>query len=85
LAAAISVPVAILLVALWLIQLRSHDRSLSRAAPVLVAVVLILASTFAPWTELVTGVVLAALVAVQVTRGSWAPEHHTPVEAQSAR
>lgn len=83
-AAALSVPVAILLVALWLIQLRSHDRSLIRAAPVLGAVVLILASTFAPWTELVTGLVLAALVSVQVTRGSWAP-HHAPSEAQSVR
>ncbi len=69
-AAAITVPVAILLVAMWLIQLRSSVGSRRQAAPVFGAVLVVAASTFLPWTELVTGLVLAAFVAVQVTRSA---------------
>lgn len=69
-AAAITVPVAVLFVALWLIQLRAHDGSLRRAAPLILAVVLVLAATLLPYPELLTGVVLAALVATQVIRSA---------------
>lgn len=63
---AVTAPVAILLITLWAIHLRHHDASPRTWAPFLGAVVLILASTATPVPELITGIVLAALVAVEL-------------------
>jgi low temperature requirement protein LtrA len=61
--AAVTVPVAVYLVALWLLHLRPHSvRGLHRyVTPI--AAALILAATFAPAAVLVTGLIMAGLVA----------------------
>jgi low temperature requirement protein LtrA len=63
---AVTVPVAVLLIMLWALHLRHHDGSPRTWAPFLGAVVLILASTATPVPELITGLVLAVLVAVEI-------------------
>lgn len=63
---AVTVPVAVLLIMLWALHLRRHDASPRTWAPFLGAVVLILASTATPVPELITGLVLAVLVAVEL-------------------
>ncbi|MFC7622633.1 low temperature requirement protein A [Microlunatus sp. GCM10028923] len=63
---AVTVPVAVLLIMLWALHLRRHDSSPRTWAPFLAAVVLILASTATPVPELITGIVLAVLVAVEI-------------------
>ncbi len=63
---AVTVPIAILLIMLWLIHLRHHDASVRTWGPFFGAAVLILAGTASPAPELVAGVVLAVLVAVEI-------------------
>ncbi|SDU97179.1 Low temperature requirement protein LtrA [Microlunatus sagamiharensis] len=63
--AAVTVPVAVLLLAMWVVHLRLHDRSWRTAVPFVGAAALVLASTPLPVSELVTGAVLAALVVVE--------------------
>lgn len=60
-----TVPVAVLLLAMWVVHLRLHDRSWRTAVPFVGAAALVLASTPLPVSELVTGAVLAALVVVE--------------------
>lgn len=62
----ITVPVAALLAALWLVHLRGHDPSARTAAPFGAAVLLILAGTFTPFAELTTGLIVLVLLAVEV-------------------
>lgn len=64
--AAVTVPVALLVALIWLVQLRGHDPSVRTALPFGVAVVLVLSGTLTPVPELVAGVVVAVLLAVEV-------------------
>lgn len=63
---AVTVPAAVLLITLWAIHLRHHDASPRTWGPFLGAVVLILLGTATPVPELVAGLVLALLVAVEI-------------------
>lgn len=65
-AAAVTIPVAVLMVALWFLQLRRHDPSLRAGLPFAVAVALVLAATFTPVPELFAGLVVVALVVTEV-------------------
>ncbi len=65
-AALVTGPVAVLLVALWLVHLRRHDPSPRTAVPFLGAVLLLIGTTFTPVPELLTGVICALLVVVEV-------------------
>jgi low temperature requirement protein LtrA len=65
-AAAVTVPIAVLLAALWFIQLRRHDPSMRAGLPFAAAIVLVLATTFTEVPEVLAGLVLAALVVVEV-------------------
>ena len=78
--AAVTVPVAVLLLAMWAIHLRLHDPSWRAALPFVVTAGIVLASTPLPFSELLTGVVLAVLVAFE-TRFAGAParEHAADV------
>jgi low temperature requirement protein LtrA len=62
----LTVPVAALLVALWAIHLRGHDPSARIAVPFGLAVLLILASTFTAYPEVITGLVLVVLLVIEV-------------------
>ena len=64
--AAVTVPVAVLLSSIWLVQLRRGDTSVRAAAPFVVAAVLVLLGTLTPVPELVAGVVAALLLVVEV-------------------
>ena len=63
--AAVTVPVAILLVAMWAVRLRLHDASWRTGLPFFGAAAVVLASTPLPFSELLTGAVLAVLVVVE--------------------
>ncbi|SEQ93796.1 low temperature requirement protein A [Microlunatus flavus] len=63
--AAVTVPVAVLLLAMWAVHLRLHDRTWLNAVPFFAAAAVVLASTPLEVSELVAGAVLAVLVAVQ--------------------
>ena len=65
-AAGITVPVAILVAAMWAVHLRQHDESRLRAVLMGAAALAVLASTLTPLPELATGLLLAALVTVMV-------------------
>jgi low temperature requirement protein LtrA len=69
-AAAVTVPVAALVAAIWLFQLRGHDPGLRTAVPFGIAVLLVLAGTLTPVPELCAGLVVAALLAVEVRRAA---------------
>ncbi|MQA10774.1 MAG: low temperature requirement protein A [Pseudonocardiaceae bacterium] len=60
--ATVTVPVAVFLLVLWLLQLRPHHTGRAHQALPPVTAVLVLASTITPQPVLVTGVLLAALV-----------------------
>jgi low temperature requirement protein LtrA len=64
--ATVTVPVAVLVATIWLIQLRRHDASARTAVPFGVAVLLVLAGTLTPVPELCAGLVVAVLLAVEV-------------------
>lgn len=63
---AVTIPVAVLLIMLWLIHLRHHDASVRTWGPFFGAAALILAGTATPVPELVAGIVIAVLVAVEI-------------------
>jgi low temperature requirement protein LtrA len=63
--AAVTVPVAVLLVAMWAVHLRLHDASWRTGVPFFGAAGIVLASTPLPFSELLTGAVLAVLVVVE--------------------
>jgi low temperature requirement protein LtrA len=65
-AGAVTVPIAVLLATLWFIQLRRHDPTFRAALPFAVAIVLVLAATSTVIPEVLAGLVLAALVVVEV-------------------
>lgn len=55
------------------LQVREHDRSIRTAAPFGVAVLAVLVSTFTPYPELITGVLCALLLAVEIRLASLTP------------
>jgi low temperature requirement protein LtrA len=65
-AATVTIPVALFLLALWFLQIRPHRAGPLSTALFPVAAVLVLAASFVGQAVLVTGVVLAVLVAVAV-------------------
>ncbi len=65
-AAAVTVPVAVLIASMWFIQIRRHDPTGLSIIPFSVAVGLVLAATFTSIPELLTGLVCAALLAVEL-------------------
>ena len=75
-AAAVTVPIAVLMAALYLLQLRQHDPSPRAGLPFSIAIALVLACTFSAFPELLAGLVLAALLVTelrQVARTSAVP------------
>ena len=75
-AAAVTVPIAVLMAALYLIQLRQHDPTPRAGLPFLIAIVLVLACTLSALPELLAGLVLAALLVTelrQVARAAAVP------------
>lgn len=80
--AAVTVPVAVLLLAMWAVHLRLHDPSRRAGLPFFGAAALVLAVTPLPFSELLAGVVLAVLVVVETRSAAAAgplsgpePEH----------
>ena len=71
--AAVTVPVAVLLLAMWAVHLRLHDPSWRAALPFFATAAIVLASTALPFCELVTGVALAVLVAVETRLAARSP------------
>jgi low temperature requirement protein LtrA len=59
-------PVAAFLAALWLVSIRMHDRSVRTVGPFALAVLLSVAATFVPYSELWVGIVCVALLAVEL-------------------
>ncbi len=72
-AAVLTVPVAVLLAAIWFLQLRRHDSSLRTVGPFGLAIPAVLASTFSPFPELIVGLVCALLLAVEIRVAGLAP------------
>jgi low temperature requirement protein LtrA len=67
-AAAFTIPVALFLLAVWALQLRPHHLGRWPSAVVPAAAALVLAATLSPEPVLVTGLLVAAMIAVtQVT------------------
>lgn len=64
--AAVTVPVAVILAALWFIHIRLHDSSARTLAPFAITVVVVLGGTFTAVPELVAGLACAALLAVEL-------------------
>lgn len=64
--AAVTIPVAVLLAALWFIHIRLHDASMRTLAPFAIAAAVVLAGTYTPVPELVAGLACAALLAAEL-------------------
>jgi low temperature requirement protein LtrA len=62
-AAAVTIPVALLLGSMWFLNVRPIDASPRVAAPFLTAVVLIIVATWLPAPELLAGLIVAGLLA----------------------
>lgn len=65
-AGALTVPIAVLMAALWFIQLRRHDPSRRAGLPFAVAIVLVLCCTFTAVPELLAGLLVAALLVIEL-------------------
>jgi low temperature requirement protein LtrA len=65
-AAVVTVPVAVLLAAMWKICVHLYDQSGRTASAYAVAVVLVLCSTVTPVPELLTGIICAGLLAFEL-------------------
>ncbi|WP_204911127.1 low temperature requirement protein A [Microlunatus spumicola] len=75
--AAVTVPVAVLLLAMWAVHLRLHDGSRRTALPFFGAAVVVLLGTPLPFSELLAGAVLAVLVVLETRLAGEEP----PLEA----
>ena len=73
-----TVPVAVLLVAMWAVHLRLHDPSRRTGLPFFGAAALVLAGTPLPFSELFAGAVLAVLVVVETRFAAAAPPEPDP-------
>jgi low temperature requirement protein LtrA len=85
---AVTVPTAVLVAAIWLVQLRRHDPSARTSVPFGLAAVLVLLGTLPPLPELVAGAVVAALVMVEVRLAAaqgTAPDAQGSVASSSSR
>ncbi len=65
-AAVLTGAVAVLLASIWFLQLRGHDPSIRTVLPFGLAVVAVLAATFTPYPELLSGLICALLLAVEI-------------------
>lgn len=65
-AGAVTVPIAVLMGALYVIQLRPHDPSLRAALPFAIAIVLVLLATVTQFPELLAGLVVVALLVTEL-------------------
>ncbi len=65
-AAAVTLPIAVLMTALYVLQLHQHDRSARAALPFAIAIVLTLACTFTSFPELFAGLVVVALLVTEL-------------------
>jgi low temperature requirement protein LtrA len=65
-AAAFTIPVALFLLAVWALQVRPHHLGRWHGALTPATAVLVLASTFTPEPVLVTGILVAAMIAVSL-------------------
>lgn len=66
-AAAVSVPVATFMLAVWLLHVLPHRTSLGKSLLFPVAIAGTLAATFAPWPALAVGLVIATFLALELT------------------
>jgi len=75
---AVTVPVALLLASIWTVCVRLHEKSRRTAAAYGIAVLWVLAATFAPVPELAAGVGCAGLLAFELSMSSGSPQrpHH---------
>lgn len=71
--AAVTVPVAVLLLAMWAVHLRLNDSSWRTALPFFGAAALALAGTLLPFSALFAGAVLAVLFVVETRFAANAP------------
>jgi low temperature requirement protein LtrA len=83
-AAAVTVPVAVLLASIWLVQLRQHGASRRSSLLFTLAALLVLAGTFSPLPELVAGLVVTALLVLQVRGTHEAEPAGRPAQLPSA-
>lgn len=74
--AAVTVPIAVLLVAMWVVHLRLHDASWRTGLPFFGAAAIVLAGTPLAFSELLAGAVIAALVIVETRLADAAPPLH---------
>jgi low temperature requirement protein LtrA len=74
--AAVTVPVALLIATLWLVQVRPHDDTVRTWPPYFGAAVLVLLATFTPAPEVVSGLICALLLVVELKA-----EHHLACES----
>lgn len=65
-AAMVTGPIAVLLIMMWVIQVRPHDASSRTWGPFLGAVTLVLTATFLPMPEVIAGVVCSLLLFVEL-------------------
>lgn len=65
-AAFVTVPVAILLLALWVLSVRLHDPTWRTSVPFAAASLAVVAVTFVPWSELWTGLIVVVLLVVEL-------------------
>jgi low temperature requirement protein LtrA len=65
-AGAVTVPIAVLMAALYVIQLRPHDPSVRAALPFAIAIVLVLLTTMTDFPELLAGLVVVALLVTEL-------------------
>ena len=77
-AAFVTVPVAVLLAALWVVSIRLHDPTWRTAGPFAVAVVVVLAVTVVPWSELWVGLVVVALLVAELRLSRAAEDRPQP-------
>lgn len=72
-------PAAAFLAALWIVNIRLHDASARTAVPFGTAVVALVVLTFVPWSELWAGLVVAALLVVELRLTA---DPHEPADVQ---
>jgi low temperature requirement protein LtrA len=77
--AAVSVPVAVFLLTVWLLHVRPHHARFGLSFLFPVAIAGVLASTVAPWPVLSVGLVLAAFLAIELWLANRGYRRLTPV------
>lgn len=75
-AAMVTGPVAILLMVMWVLQVRPHDATAKTWGPFVGAAVLIVGATFLPAPEIVTGVICCLLLYIELKLEQACPPMH---------